>query len=58
MKYKVHKLRINLEKEPQQLEKFLNSLKGQVISVIPDVKPFFLCYGAKTRTIVIVEKKR
>ena len=38
------------------LENFLNNLKGEVISVIPDVKSLFLCYGAKVRSVLIVEK--
>jgi len=56
MKYKVHKLNIKLERESDMLENFLNNLKGEVISVIPDVKSLFLCYGAKVRSVLIVEK--
>jgi len=56
MKYKIHKLRINLAKEPEILENFLNNLKGEVISIIPDVKTFFLYFGAKVNSIIIVEK--
>jgi len=56
MKYKVHKLNIKLERESDVLENFLNNLKGEVISVIPDVKSLFLCYGAKVRFVLIVEK--
>jgi len=56
MKYKVHKLNIKLERESDVLENFLNNLKGEVISVIPDVKSLFLCYGAKVRSVLIVEK--
>ncbi|MFC1800918.1 hypothetical protein ACFLZB_00425 [Nanoarchaeota archaeon] len=58
MKYKVHKLQINLAREPDRLESFLNSLKGEVVSVIPDVQSFFLFYGAKVRTVIVVEKVR
>ena len=56
MKYKVHKLNIKLAKEPEMLENFLNNLKGEVISVIPDTTTLFLFYGAKVNTILIVEK--
>ena len=56
MKYKTHKLEINLEKEPERLEKFLNSLKGEVISIIPNVKTLFLFYGSRVSSITIVEK--
>ena len=44
MKYKVHKLNIKLAKEPDMLENFLNNLKGEVISIIPDVESSFLFY--------------
>ena len=56
MKYKVHKLNIKLIKEQGMLENFLNNLKGEVVSIIPDVKTLFLCYGAKVNSIFIVEK--
>ena len=56
MKYKVHKLNIKLAREPKMLENFLNNLKGEVISIIPDVKPLFLYFGAKVNSIFIIEK--
>ncbi|MBW2990131.1 hypothetical protein KY348_00325 [Candidatus Woesearchaeota archaeon] len=56
MKYKVHKLNINLAKEPDSLEDFLNNLKGEVISIIPDVETLFLFYGAKVKKVLIIEK--
>ena len=56
MKYKVHKLNIKLAKEPEMLENFLNNLKGEVVSIIPDTTTLFLCYGAKVKSILIVEK--
>ena len=56
MKYRVHKLRIDLAKEPEALENFLNNLKGEVVSIMPDVKTFFLFYGARVNRIIIVEK--
>lgn len=58
MKYKVHRLKINPTKEPERLEQFLNNLKGEVISIIPDVKTLFLFYGAKVTSILIIEKIR
>jgi len=56
MKYKVHKLNIKLAREPEMLENFLNNLKGDVVAIIPDVNTLFLCYGAKVKSIIIVEK--
>ena len=56
MKYKVHKLNIKLTKESEMLENFLNNLKGEVVSIIPDVTTLFLCYGSKVKSIIIVER--
>ena len=56
MKYKVHKLNLKLSKESEMLENFLNNLKGEVISIIPDVKNFFLFYGSRVTSVIIVEK--
>jgi len=56
MKYKVHKLNIKLGKNTDMLENFLNNLKGEVISIIPDVKTLFLFYGSKVHSILIIEK--
>jgi len=56
MKYKVHKLELNPREDQDKLERFLNSLKGEVISILPDIQTFFACYGAKVRSVLIVEK--
>lgn len=55
-KYKVHKLKLDLDKEYHILERYLNSLKGEVISITTDVRPFFLFYGARIKSITIIEK--
>jgi len=60
MKYKVHKLDINMSRDQNQLEKFLNSLKGEVVSIIPNVAKtsLFQIYGLtrKIDFLYIVEK--
>jgi hypothetical protein len=58
MNYKVHKLDIKLDKEQDKLERFLNGLKGEVVSVVPNVSTLFLFYGAKTTSVLIVEKTK
>lgn len=35
MKHKVHRFKIDMEYEQEKLEKFLNELKGEVVSIIP-----------------------
>jgi len=56
MKYKIHKLNIKLAREPEMLENFLNNLKGEVVAIIPDVTTLFLYFGAKVKSVLIVEK--
>ena len=60
MKYKVHRMEINLEKDQERLENFLNNLKGEVVSIIPNISKttLFQIYGItrKINFILIVEK--
>ena len=60
MSYKVHRLQLNLEEGQQMLESFLNNLKGEVISVIPNNAKTTLAqiYGVshKVDFVLIIEK--
>lgn len=60
MKYKVHRLEIDLEKDPFKLESFLNNLKGEIVSIIPNIARTTLVqiYGGsrKINFLIIVEK--
>jgi len=38
MKYIVHRLEIKMENDQNKLEQFLNNLKGEVVSIIPNIK--------------------
>lgn len=58
MNYKVHRLEVKRDNFHLQLEQFLNTLEGEVISVIPNVTPYFLCYGGKVDYVLIVEKTK
>lgn len=58
MKYKVHKLDVNSENMQDKLERFLNNLDGEVISVIPNITRYFLCYGSKVDYILVIEKSK
>jgi hypothetical protein len=40
MNYRVHRFSIRMSADQQKLEKFLNSLEGEVVSIIPNVTPF------------------
>lgn len=60
MKYTVHKIEVRNENIQEKLEVFLNKLNGEVISIIPNVRPTFQLMGAtaKIDSLLIVEKQR
>jgi len=37
MKYRVHRLKIRMTEDQRKLEEFLNSLEGEILSIIPNV---------------------
>ena len=58
MRYRVHRLDIKMDKEQNKLEQFLNNLKGEVISIVANIKPTFQGMGATAKVdfLLIVEK--
>jgi len=58
MNYKVHRLEVQTDTMQEKLEQFINKLDGEVISIIPNVKPtmMFLGGSAKVDFLLIVEK--
>lgn len=58
MKYRVHRLDFDANKDQYKLEQFLNGLEGEVVAIIPSVKPKFTPggMGAQTGFLIIVEK--
>jgi hypothetical protein len=60
MKYKVHHFKIKMSEDELRLEKFLNNLKGEVVSIVPNVKPIFRPMGATAKVdfLLIVERQR
>ena len=58
MKYKVHRFDLKMNTDKDKLEDFLNSLSGDVITIIPNVKPTFQGMGATAKVdfLFIVEK--
>ena len=56
MKYRVHRFKINMIEDQSQLEQFLNNLKGEVVSIIPNVAPVPFTWHAKVDFVLIVEK--
>jgi len=57
-RYKVHRLEVTGKDMQEKLELFINQLDGQVLSVIPNVKPTFQLMGATAKVdfLLIVEK--
>ena len=58
MKYEIHRFDINMEKDQDKLKQFLNNLNGEVVSIIPNVKPTFKPMGATAKVdfLLIIEK--
>ena len=58
MKYKIHQFDVDMRKDRDKLEKFLNGLSGEIVSIIPHVKPTFQGMGATAKVdfLYIVEK--
>ena len=58
MNYKVHRLEIEKGNLQEKLEKFLNCLHGEVISVFPNIRPTFQLMGATAKVdyVLIIEK--
>ena len=56
MKYRVHRFNLKMTENQRELEEFLNSLKGEVVSIIPNVAPVPFTWHAKVDFVLIVEK--
>jgi hypothetical protein len=60
MKYKVHRFDIQMESDQSRLEDFLNSLKGELVSIIPNNRNMSLAqiYGVSRKIdfLFIIEK--
>jgi len=57
-KYRVHHFELKMTKDKDKLELFLNSLDGEVVSIIPNIQPKFLPIGATAVVdfLLIIEK--
>ena len=57
-KYRVHRFDVVMRRDQARFEQFLNSLKGEVISVVPSVSPSwtFGGMGAGTHYFWVIEK--
>jgi len=58
MKYRVHRLTVERDTAQETLERFLNQLEGEILSIVPYVTPTFQAMGATAKVdyLLIVEK--
>ena len=56
MKYKVHKFELAMNEDLDKLQDFLNNLKGEVISIFPNVNTPLLGKYTEVDFVVVVEK--
>lgn len=60
MKYRVHRFEIRMKQDQNELENFLNKLKGDVVSIIPNNRNTSLAqiYGVSRKIdfLLIIEK--
>ena len=58
MKYRVHRIDVKRDNMQEKLENFINKMDGELISVMPDVRPTFQLMGATAKIdfILVIEK--
>lgn len=56
MKYKVHRYDLRMTTAQQDLERFLNTLEGEIIAIIPNVTVVPFTFASKVDFLLIVEK--
>ncbi|MEA3424209.1 MAG: hypothetical protein U9Q80_10515 [Bacillota bacterium] len=58
MSYKVHKFHVDRTIDENALERYLNDINGEVISVFPNLVPKFHMMGATATydSLIIIEK--
>ena len=55
MKYRVHRFNLRMTADQANLERFLNTLEGEVVAIIPNVTLHVL-WAQKVDFVLIVEK--
>jgi len=58
LKYRVHRFEVKMSQDQDRLEEFLNGLEGELVTIIPNVRPHFTMggMGARVSFLYIVEK--
>ena len=55
MKYRIHRFDLSMTADQRALEQFLNSLEGEIVSIIPNVTLGFF-WAHRVDFVLIVEK--
>ncbi len=55
-KYRVHRFDLRMTADQSKLEQFLNSLEGEVISIIPNVTAMPFIWAPSVDFLLIIEK--
>jgi hypothetical protein len=55
MRYRVHHFDIRMTRDQAKLEQFLNSLKGEVVAIVPNVT-LHLLWAQKVDFVLVVER--
>ena len=55
MKYRIHRFNISMTKDQLVLERFLNSLEGEIIAIIPNIT-IYIFWAHRVDFLLIVEK--
>lgn len=60
MRYRVHRVDVRGDTMQERLEQLLNKLDGDVVAVLPNVRPTFQLMGATSKVdfLLVVEKVR
>jgi hypothetical protein len=53
--YKVHRFNLSMTANQRELEEFLNSLKGEVVAIIPNIS-IWIFWAHRVDFLLIVEK--
>jgi hypothetical protein len=58
LKYRVHRFDVKMSQDQERLEQFLNGLEGELVTIIPNVRPHFTMggMGARVSFLYIVER--
>jgi hypothetical protein len=56
MNYRVHRFELKMSRDQDHLERFLNTLRGEIIAIIPNVTYIPILLASKVDFLLIVEK--